>query len=110
MDGVLGVLKEVDEARKADWNPFSPESDDWHTCPGHEWRRFSVRNGDHAELVTRCEVCGAPRCDSFYVPKRFQSVWKRVNDHAKQGYRCTQERHHREDHDYLNGMRVPLGG
>lgn len=79
------------------WAPFSEESL-WHACPGHDWERFEW--GD--SLVTRCEVCGAARCDSYQRPPDLTAqLWDEMSDHDRQLYRCTEERHHENDHDFL---------
>lgn len=96
------------------WDPFSPETELWHSCPGHDWVRFEWPAGAHGqpELVTRCERCGAPRCDVYDVDGYRELdrglTWLSLSDHAKQLYRCTLERHHGGDvcdggHDYLSG-------
>lgn len=88
------------------WLPFSPNEQLWHACPGHEWVRLTWFNGRRDETITRCQVCGAPRCDAYsFVGKG----WSSLTDHSRQLYRCTLERHHPvgtdlgpdEGHDYL---------
>ena len=91
------------------WAPFSEESL-WHVCPGHEWERFEYdknRGGGEQpllEVVTRCSICGAARCDIFERPEHVTpQLWEQMSDHDQQLYRCTEERHHEGDHDFLTG-------
>lgn len=124
------------------WDPFSRQEELWSACPGHEWVRFvwdkdrrepaadrealeialAVESGRkptrqtvrrRVEFVTRCRVCGAPRCDSYDGETVGELVAARsigeLPDAEAQFYRCTLERHHREPHDYLTGRRSEVG-
>ena len=107
------ILEQLEREEQANWLPFSPEGEHWHTCPGHLWHRmlFHLRNANRNELITRCQCCGAPRCDCYYVKdKKRSSQFKKLTDHQQQYYRCTMERHHRDEHDFLDGSRVPISG
>lgn len=67
---------------------------------GHEWERIdwpygrAIKRGYPADRITRCRVCGAPRCGTG-------------EDRPMQS--CTLERHHTEAHDYLDGTQVEVG-
>lgn len=80
--------------------PFSHPESRWHECPGHLWERFdwpygrAIKRGYLPDRVTRCRVCGAPRCGTG-------------EDRPLEC--CTLERHHREAHDFLNGTRIEVG-
>lgn len=89
------------DALSAGWDPFSRETELWHSCPGHEWERIDWARDRANGRVTRCSRCGAPRCDAFDVP----DDWVAALDEEKQRFRCTSERHHPGDHDYLHGAR-----
>lgn len=100
-------LIQVDSA----WDPFSGCEALWHACPAHVWRRFEFdlnrgQGQPRMMLVTRCDRCGAARCDSYcadaYRCQGYLIEWENLDDHERQLYRCTLERHH-ADHGDLGG-------
>lgn len=83
------------------WDPFSEESL-WAACPGHAWARIGHVRGSQHEHITRCEGCRAARCEECQLPEGMTpQLWDRVPDDLKEAYRCTRERHHEGDHDFL---------
>lgn len=105
---LLGELGRLED----EWTPFSKVEALWHGCPGHEWERldwnrreqrpaFPADPAAEVERITRCARCGAPRCDICTTSGAW--AWADLDDHARQLYRCTLERHHDCDHDYLVG-------
>lgn len=94
--------------------PFSYPESRWHGCPeGHVWERLDwpygrhTRRGHRPDRVTRCRVCGAPRCTAYHG-EAFPD-WP-LDDHAEQFFRCVRERHHDDSHDFLTGVQIPVGG
>jgi hypothetical protein len=98
--GDLGRLEE-------EWRPYSKPDAIWHGCPGHEWERFDYTVNPHStpphvERITRCGKCGAPRCDT-HDPDASNHGWEWMDDRQRQYWRCTLERHHGDEHDFLTG-------
>lgn len=106
-------------------SPFSTSEEIWHTCPAHDWERFSWDKNAHIrerhpylasdpryapdpEMVTRCRNCGAPRCDSYHSEPA--DGFGELSDNSQQLFRCTIERHHSEPHDFLTGVQIEVGG
>lgn len=98
---------EVDEAETLElerpWDPFSEESL-WCACPGHAWERMEW---PCLGWITRCAICGADRCAEFSRPEDITpQLWLLMGDHEQQLYRCTEERGHEDEHDFLAGEKT----
>lgn len=116
MTSIAAELRALDRP----WDPFSTETEIWHSCPGHEWERFDFdlsrgRCAARLQTITRCGRCGAPRCDAYTrlsptVLMRIVMIVGRTrdvlaptdeDDAVAQFRRCTLERHHVDEHDFL---------